>query len=380
MTPYRPTGERTFVIRIATGDPAQPYRNLRTETRDVAIAKRMAAMLDLLSEKGKRWLWIREGLLAKRVRLGAVYDHWVAGTLEALRAQLDDRDLAPLRDAWLAALEAAVRDGAFGDETLRKYRQQTALLLDPDGALWQSTLTAPQLKQRLELVPGSGTNRRRHAAAWSSCLEYCVERAALETNPLRLFRLPKSNRPKDRYAEWAHVVRLLHAMPPGLHQALAAVRHGAGIEMQAALAMRRADVDLETRVVWAHGKKNTHRDRQAIVLDDACWALFAPYVRTGGFLPDARLFAIDARVHAEAQHAACALLRAEGVPIREGYTLHAARHAFAVEMKKRGHEDSLIAANLGHANARLVQTLYGKFAPRAEDLIRSARRAQGGTP
>lgn len=378
MTPYRRTNQKIWVVTLRTGNPAKPYDRLSTGTYDRATAERMEAMLELLGERGRRWLWIPQALITRRVDLPTVYDHYVAGTLEQLQEQLADVDLRDLHLEWETDLARQVRDGTLAEETVRKYRQQTLVLVGLAAPIWKSSLTPAAVKTKLDAVQGSGTNRRRHAAAWTSFLEYCVERGALETNPLRAFRLPKSNRTKLRYAEWAHVVRLLHAMPAGLHQALAAVRHGAGLEMQAALRMTRKDVLLADRVVWAHGSKTEHRDRQAIVLDDQCWELFSAYVKAGAFLPDAKLFPIGARAHAVAQAAAVAQLRAEGVDIREGYTLHAARHSFGVEMKRRGYEDKLIAANFGHANERLVQSLYGKYKATAGDLIASAQRAQGG--
>lgn len=378
MTPYRRTGQRIWVVTLRTGNAAKPYDRLSTGTYDRATADRMEAMLELLGERGRRWLWIPQALITRRVDLPTVYDHYVAGTLDQLQERLADVDLREVHLAWEADLVRQVRDGTLAEETVRKYRQQTLVLVGLAAPIWKSALTPAAVKARLDAVPGSGTNRRRHAAAWTSFLAYCVERGALEANPLRAFRLPKSNRTRLRYAEWPHVVRLLHAMPPGLHQALAAVRHGAGLEMQAALRMTRKDVDLGQRVVWAHGSKTEHRDRQALVLDEACWELFAAYVKAGAFLPDAKLFPIGARAHAVAQAAAVAQLRAEGVDLREGYTLHAARHSFGVEMKRRGYEDKLIAANFGHANERLVQSLYGKYKATAGDLMASARRAQGG--
>lgn len=380
MSPYRKRGEHTWTLTVPTGDRARPYARLSSGTRDRSTAEAMQAMLDLFGERGKRWLWIRDAILARRVRVPEVFDAYVSGQLDALQERLADVDLRPLHVAWEAALARMVRDGAMAAETVRKYRQQVLVLVGESGSIWRSGLSGPAVKQRLEAIGGSGTNRRRHAAAWTSFFEYCAEHGALEGNPLRLIKLPKSNRTRLRYAEWAHVRRLLHAMPAGLHQALAAVRHGAGLEMQAALRMTRADVDLATRVVWAHGDKTADRDRQAIVLDDECWALFAAYVRAGGFLPDARLFPVSEAVHRKVHRGACEQLVAEGVPLREGYTLHAARHSFAVEMRRRGHELKLISLNLGHANERLAQTLYGKFAPRADDLIQSARRVQGGAP
>lgn len=377
MTPYRRKDADTFTLTVRTGDPARPWVRVTSGTRDRQTAIQMEAMLTLLGERGQRELWVRDAILAGRVSVGAVYDAFLTGRLAALKAELDDVDLAPELAPWIRSLEARVADGTFAAETLRKYRAQATLLVGE--RLLRSALTVPALKARLAAVGGSGTNRRRHAAAWIQFLDHCVEAGLLVANPMRQMKLPKSNRSRERWAEWPHVVRLLHAMPAGAHRAMAAVRHGAGLEMQAVLGMCRRDVDLASRVVWAHGEKNTHRDRQAIVLDELCWELFASYVRDGGFLPDAPLFAdVSHGAHDDAQRAACAQLRREGIAIRSGYTLHACRHSFGVEMSRRGHEMKLIATNLGHANEGMAIKLYAKYRPRAEDLVRASKRAGGG--
>lgn len=377
MTPYRRKDARTWTLTLRTGDPARPLARVTSGTRDRGTADQMQKMLDLLGERGRRELWVRDAIVARRLSVPQVYDAYLLGRLDALKAELADVDLAPALPAWVAGLEAQVRDGTFAAETLRKYRAQVQAFVG--DRLLRSELSVPALKARLEEVGGSGTNRRRHAAAWIHFLDHCVEAGLLVVNPMRQLRLPKSNKARERWAEWPHVVRLLHALPAGTHRAMAAVRHGAGLEMQAVLAMTRRDVDLATRVVWAHGAKNTHRDRQAIVTDEGCWEIFAAYVREGGFLPDAPLFAgVSHGAHDDAQRAACAELRRAGIPIREGYTLHACRHSFGVEMSRRGYEMKLIATNLGHANEAMAIKLYAKYRPRAEDLVRAAKRAQGG--
>jgi site-specific recombinase XerC len=377
MSPYRKQGERTWYLTLATGDAARPWYRMSSGTRDRATAEQMQKMLDLLGVRGRRELWVRDALVARRVHVGTVYDAYVSGTLEALKAQLADVDLAPALDPWVATLRARVTDGTFAEESFRKYVAQVRALVG--AALFRTAVTGPALKARLDALPGSGTSRRRHAAAWMSFLDYCVETGLLIANPLRAVKLPKENRTRERYAEWPHVLRLLHALPEGVHRALAAIRHGAGLEMQAALAMRRRDVDLETRVVWAHGRKTSHRDRQAIVLDDACWGIFAAYVRSAGLMPEAEIFPVTHKEHERAQRAAAAVVRTDGVPLRAGYTLHDARHSFAVEMVRRGHEAKLLSANLGHANEALLIKRYGKHRPRAEDLVRAAKRAGGAS-
>lgn len=375
MTPYRKQDQRTWTITVHTGDPARPYRRLTSGTRDKATAVAMEQMLETVGRRGKRWLWILDGILADRVTIPEVYDHYVSGTLDALQASLEDLDLLPLVAAWEAQLLQAVADGGLAAETVRKYRHQVHVLAGVDG-LWRSRITGPALRQRLDALPGSNTNRRRHAAAWTSFLDFAVERGALPANPLRALKLPKSNRARERWLPWPVVLRLLHAMPAGPHRAMAALRHS-GFEMQAVTATHRRDVvDLGNRIVWAHGSKTATRDRQVIILDDACWAIFADYVQAGRFLPDAPLFPVSAAEHGRVHRETVAALAAEGVAIPAWYTLHAARHSFAVEMVKRGYELKLIASILGHANERLAQQLYAKHQPKAEDLIRSARRAE----
>lgn len=377
MSPYRKPGELTWYLTLPTGDKARPYLRPTSMTRDEATAKAMQAMLDLFGARGRRWLWIRDAIIARRVSVPQVYDAYLTDTLDVLQAQLTDRDLRPELAGWEQGLVRALRDGTLAAETVRKYRAQVAVLTG-EGPWWKSTVTAPALKALLDGLPGSGTNRRRHAAAWTSLLDHCVEAGALEANPLRTLKLPKSNRTRERHAEWAHVERLLHALPAGVHRALAALRHGGGFEMQAALRTTRRDiVDVQQHVVWAHGAKTDSRDRQAVVLDDGCWEIFWEYVRAGGFLPDAPLFPVSARAHARAQAAAAETLRAEGVPIREDYTLHAARHSFAVEMVRRGYELKLISQILGHGSERTAQLIYAKYRPRTEDLVRSAERTRG---
>jgi hypothetical protein len=68
---------------------------------------------------------------------------------------------------------------------------------------------------------------------------------------------------------------------------MAALREGAGLEISAALNVRRRDVDDKNRTVHGHGTKNSWRDRPVFVED---WAW--PYVAAAakGKLPDAPLF------------------------------------------------------------------------------------------
>jgi site-specific recombinase XerC len=205
-------------------------------------------------------------------------------------------------------------------------------------------------------------------------LDDLVEAGLLERNPMREIALPPSNPSKVPHLAYPVVLELLELIPEGVHRALSAFRHGAGVEMQAALAAHRRDiVDVDERIVWAHGSKNSHRDRQVRV-EQAEWATFHRYVRSGGFLPDARLFPVTIKEHRKVESDALDALRAKGVNVPAGYTLHACRHSYAVEMMRQGRDPVLIANNLGHANTTLVLSLYGKFRPTVTDIVRAARR------
>jgi integrase len=51
-----------------------------------------------------------------------------------------------------------------------------------------------------------------------------------------------------------------------------------------------------------------------------------------------------------------------------GYTMHDARHSFAVRYMKAGVEPQHIADNLGHRDATMVLQIYGRFRVTAADF------------
>lgn len=373
MTPYLKTGRRTWYLCIPKPDGS--YHRPTSGTRDRATAVEMQAMIELFGSRGRRFTWLIEAMLPPlRLRVATVYDHYVADTLDELRATVEDVNLATAINAW----EARIRKER-APETVRKYVEQVAWLFpkNEDGTrkpVMRSTVTRAWLKTKLAAVKGSNTNRRRYGAAWSLALDDVVEAGLLERNPMRELTLPASNPSSVPHLNWPLVAQLLDLIPDGVHRALAALRHGAGVEMQAALATKRRDiVDAKERIVWAHGSKNDHRDRQVIV-EPAQWALFYRYVRAGGFLPDAKLFPVTIKEHRTVEKDALAALAKTGAEIPKGYTLHACRHSYAVEMFKQGRDPVLVSNNLGHANTALGLTLYGKFRPTVTDIKRAAAR------
>lgn len=381
---YRRRGSSRYWLTVAHHRRAGEYVHLPTRTRDEATAKAMGAMLVALGPAGQRRFELLDWLLRpKRGRddLARLYDHFLAGTLDQLRAEMADRDLAPGIAAWDTQLEQAYR----GD-TPRNYRRTIATLFprepkEKGGAyrpLMRSAFLAPGfIAGKLAQVAGSRTNRRRHHECYTSACAYLVEHGYLEANPMAGVTKAKPDKGRELHiAKYSDVLRFVNAFPPGMYRAAAALIEGSGMELQAVQAFGGRDVvSIEDRVVWAHGGKNDHRDRQVLV-DAECFEAFLAYYRSQGWLPDARLFPFHADAFRRVHRKVCAELRTEGVDIPVGYSPHAGRHTLAIRWTKRRVEDTLIANNLGHASTASLKR-YAKYRPKITDIVR-ASATQGG--
>lgn len=214
----------------------------------------------------------------------------------------------------------------------------------------------------------SGSTVRRYHAAWSSFFRYLVDIEVLPENPVRRVRLPRPNPPRERWLTEEISMRLVEAHAPP-YRALAALREGAGVEIGAALTLRRRDVDRERRIVHVHGTKNARRDR-LVRVDDWAWAHLEKHVRN--LLPGALVWegiTYDAARYAHEQ--ACKAIKLED------YRMHDARHSYAVRHVKAGDDLFLVANQLGHKDATMVLKIYGKYRPRPEDFRRISG-AEGG--
>lgn len=339
-------------------------------------------MVSSLSRRGSRDWDLIDALCDGRLALGELYDHWRNDDLDTVRARLNDVDLAPYIDAWDEALA-----GRLKPRTVSRYRQCVRFLFPCDGngvrlPALRSGVTKGWLKERLGQVPQGASNPSKYFAAWRSLFADLVEADVFERSPLddlTVPALPQSTVPHIDTLD--DTVRLVNAMPEGVHRAIAALREGAAMEYDAWSRLRRRDVvDPDHRIVWAHGQKNQFRDRQ-VEVDGWAWSIFWSYVQSGGFLPDALLFeGITYEAHRQEHAAACRALQEVGVSIPVGYTPHAARHTFAVRHIKEGREEWWVANNLGHGDTNMVRKVYGKFRPKATDLVRAQKRrvSEGG--
>lgn len=373
MTPYRRTGSRCWWLTVTTRNKS--YVRLTSGTHDRAVADDMELMLRSLSRRGSRDWDLIDALLERRVSVPKLYDHWRAGDLDVLRAELDDVDLAPEIKAWEERVSRELKP-----ETVRKYVAQVARIFPrSEKGEWEevmrSTVSRAWLRKQLAAVPGSNTNRLRHHAAWRSLFGDLTKADLFETNPMDGVTPPPPDESRTPHIEQlGDVIRLVNAMPEGMHRALAALREGSGMEHDAWARFRRSDVvDEEHRIVWAHGEKNKYRDRQ-VEVDEWAWKIVWPWIKAQALLPDALVFGVTHRQHLDAHTEACEALREKGVRIPEKYTPHACRHTFAIRHLKEGREEWWVANNLGHGDTTEVRRLYGKFRPKPMDLIRAQKR------
>ena len=182
----------------------------------------------------------------------------------------------------------------------------------------------------------------------------------LEYSPTRAVKPPRENNPRETHLELPDVQRLVEAQEEPF-STLAALREGAGVEISAALSVRRRDVNDDGSRVLIRGTKNQWRTRPVYVEPWARRYLVA-YMRN--LLPEAQLF--EGVEYYDALKAHREALKATRLP--RTYTLHDARHSLAVRWMRQGINPNVIAANLGHKNPALVLRVYGKNRPHSADF------------
>ena len=355
MSPFQ--RGRVWWTRVRGKDGAAVQRS--TETTDRDTADEFEAMLVTLRAR-REWDLINAAMTGA-ISLGRLYDHFRLNTLDALRAELADVDVRTYLDVWesWASSKASATTAA-------KYRTQVETLLATRPML--SQLKRADISVALAGIPASGSTRRRYHAAWSSFFAYLLEIGVVEVNPLRSIKAPRNNRARESWLALADMVRLVDAQPEPF-RSLSAFLHGAGVEVSAALRVRVSDVDANARTVRARGTKTHTRDR-LVKVDE--WAWGRVVAALAGKHPDALVWPIiegqeesPAALDKAEQRVYRALKLALKQPalrnLPKGYTVHDARHSYAVRHVKQGTAYRLIAHNLGHTDELQVIKVYGKF-------------------
>jgi integrase len=163
-----------------------------------------------------------------------------------------------------------------------------------------------------------------------------------------------------RYLDLPDILRLVEAQPEPF-RALSAFIHATAAEITPALRVLRRDIDIDRMRAHIPGTKTHSRNRHEVLVSE--WA--KPYLveRLRALHPNAPVFEGVDRYAAYAQHmAAC-----EAVAIQD-YTMHDARHSWAVRARQAGVDFEVIARQLGHKGITQVVTVYARFHPTDRDL------------
>jgi integrase len=361
--------------RVKDSDGNTPQRPLKTKDRKTALA--MEALLSTLRSGGETQIVnaVAHGTLTAL----QVFDAHRRGALAELRAQLNDTDVRqfiarahPTTGEIETPWETWATRSASAS-TVARYRQQLEALIDMDHPALLSTLNRRAISDQLAALPYSGSTGKRYHAAWSSFFSYLVEIGVIEMNPLRSIRAPRANPSREIWLDLADIIRLIDAHPEP-YRSLAALREGAGVEIGAALRTLVRDVDVTRRVVYIRGTKTASRKR-TVRVDAFAWPYLEAAVQDK--LPNALLFPIYAgqdslvfrEQHPAAQRAYAAHKAArKAIQIDPQYTMHDARHSYAVRHMMAGDRPELIAHNLGHIDASQVIKNYGKYRPAVDAL------------
>lgn len=314
-------------------------------TTDAKLAKAMGRMIDDLADR-LQWPILRaidEGI----VTVAQTYTAYVGNRLDRLIADAQAPVATTLVDGWLATMSVAPR-------TLKAYRQKITRLL-PDG-MRLTAMSSGWIADTIAQLPFTSGTRQQYLHVFTLFLDYAVAHRYLPANPGReraLVRRPKSNKPRAVWKDIADDLALVNAAREPLRSFFALV-HATGAERDAALAIRRKDIDLTAATVHIPGTKTATRDRRGVPIES--WALPMLKAHCAGLLPDAPLFPTLSREIVNRAHVA-----ARTVAKLDGYQLRDARHSYAVRALLRGEPLWKVSKWLGHSNVAITAKVYTQF-------------------
>ena len=281
------------------------------------------------------------------------------GALDELAIRLANPviDVTEFIPAWHDAVR---RSASLG--TANKYLAQVRVLM-PDGSPFLvSDFTRKRVSEFLATLSERLTATNRYRAALSSFAGFLVERDALQHNPVFDVKPAKESSPRTRHLARDEANALISAIEPFEARAMHALMCGTGMELCATVRLRHCDVlDRTDRMLHARGTKREHRDRELWVKEPWCWDIFAEWLCQNPGTPDAPVFRLGYEALTEALHRAIAV---RGIT---DYRTHDWRHTFAVQARRDGWPDHLIASQLGHKNSAMIDRVYGRFQPKAAD-------------
>lgn len=356
MAPWLKANSKRYHCYVPTRTGGRVER--ATGTTHKGRAKSIARMFDVIGPRGTQEWDLIERVIHGQLSLAELYEAYRMNGLEDLRTRLVGRDqdvpIQPLVDRWRAFLKGRV-SVAISEE----YVRQVKTLAPASGPWMLASLTAEHLEAWLSRLEVSGSTKRKYYAAARSFCGYLVKIELLPSNPMDSLSPPKANPPNPEFLELPDVLRVVEGNPEPF-RSLYALIYGTGLEVSVAINLRLRDVDEERHEIRARGTKSHSRDRVVLV---AHWAWPIVAKRLTSLLPDAPLFQMT-RDQATKQH----LSTVKRLKLyREGITLHAARHHWAVRQLRAGTPVEVVARQLGHKDGVLALRVYGRFLPRTDE-------------
>lgn len=354
MMVFQAKGQGPFKLRVR--DKAGRAGTFSTGQRDRSAADSVEAMVKQW-RKDHRWVWLAL-IVSKAVTLSDAYDAYAEGRLAELMTEAhvraSDTDLEPYVGQW-------ERAGANAT-----YVRQVRGLIPAGERFGLSRFRRKEIKAFTDRLTVGNATKRKYLVALSMFAKWLIEQEVIESNPTRDITLAAPVRPhKWKSALTPEEAKRVILSQVGEQRALEALMFGSMAEWQACERLHRRDIDLDRRLVWAHGTKTErfgdYRDRWIEVTEDWCWEILAEWVK--GMLPDARVFQSPESVALRRHKAACKRLGIRPT------TLHQYRHTFAAMWIERGAAGGLrpdrrdmpwLRNQAGHApTSTLMETTYG---------------------
>jgi integrase len=317
--------------------------------------------------RGRRESWLLDQLATGGIAVGAAYTAYGENRLDQFivdaRDGVKDADLEPFVAKWQRELERRKKPNP---DTRAKYLRQVRTLIPAGQPFRRSQFTKQRIREWLSGLAGQ-TNR--HRAALSSFGQFLMLEDVLPTNPVRQVPMVTEASPRTLHLTADDAKRLVAALDES-YRPLHALMLATGMEVSAALAVRRRDVDFKARTVFARGTKRASRERTCHVYErwDWAWQLVSLHVTAAAILPDAKIFP-----HLTGDASLDALRSAlKATKLDESYRQHDHRHTWAVQAIRDGIDDHAIAYQLGHANAGMLRRVYGRYRPDRSDFDRNA--------
>lgn len=359
---------REYYISIPTRNGGRVQRSSRTSKKKVAEC--YEAMFVVLSTRSEQDRVLIDRVIAGTLRIEELYHNYKEGTLQKLAppsvedasASLD-LDLEPLVAEWEVKVRSLVEPN-----TAVSYIAAVRDLIPKGTPFPKSEFTSSRLSSWLDHMTGKASAKQYRWSGLHHFIRSLIRLKHLTENPASGIKRPPLPPPRDAHMDSDEVMRLADAMPSPFREVIIFL-NGTGAEVTPGLAVRRRDVNRKTREVMIRGTKNKYRKRMVRIAE---WAWPTVEALIANKQSNDRLFdpqLVNRRNLLRVHTATLTRLIADGVldEFHTGYTPRDARHTFAVRLVRAGVPLHLVAAQLGHKDARMVSEVYGKYQPKQKE-------------